>query len=129
MYDDTVVSNVSDLFFHVVFFNIFQVILKTMACKRWSFSSKYSYSIGRVIGFKAKKDVTSGLIVELTDGYNCYNKHSFKMIPAKTIINLICDYDAGVGVPMPIDNKTGTYLCFILGFSLAPGMVIDLIHK
>ena len=80
-----------------------------MACKRWSFSSKYSYSIGRVIGFKAKKDVTSGLTVELTDGYNCYNKHSFKMIPAKTIIDLICDIDAGVGVPMPIDNKTGIY--------------------
>lgn len=89
-----------------------------MACKRWSFSSKYSYSIGRVIGFKAKKDIASGLTVELTDGYKCYNKHSFKMIPAKTIIDMICDIDAGVGVPMPIDNKTGIYHCLPVTLSL-----------
>ena len=81
-----------------------------MACKRWSFSSRYSYSIGRVIGFKPKIDVTSGLTVELTDGYNCYNKHGYKIKPAKTIIDLQCDINAGVGVPMPMDNKTGSHV-------------------
>lgn len=78
-----------------------------MACKRWSFSARYSYSIGRVIGFKPKKDIYSGLIVELTDGYRCYNKHGPKIKPAKTVIDLICDLEAGVGVPMPVNNKTG----------------------
>lgn len=78
-----------------------------MACKRWSFTSRYSYSIGRVIGFKPKPDVYSGLIVELTDGYNCYNKHGRKVNPARTTIDLICDLDAGVGVPMPLSNDTG----------------------
>lgn len=82
------------------------VVLKTMACKRWSFSSRYSYSIGRVMGFKPKENVASGVTVELTDGYNCYNKHGYKVEPAKTIIDLQCDLDAGVGVPMPLDNET-----------------------
>lgn len=52
----------------------------------------------------------SGLTIELTDGYSCYNKHGYKIHPAKTIIDLQCDLNAGVGVPMPLDNKTGEKL-------------------
>lgn len=78
-----------------------------MACKRWSLSSRYSYSLGRVMGFKKIENVSSGLVVELTDGYNCYNKYSQKMQAAKTTITMKCDVNAGVGAPMPSDNASG----------------------
>ena len=69
------------------------------------------------MGFKPKENVASGVTVELTDGYNCYNKHGYKVEPAKTIIDLQCDLDAGVGVPMPLDNETGSILIlFVLVF-------------
>ena len=84
-----------------------------MACKRWSFSSTYSYSIGRVIGFKPKSDVTSGLTVELTDGFRCYNKHKNEMKNAKTIIDLVCDTNAGVGRPTSMGNFSGLFVSFI----------------
>ncbi len=78
-----------------------------MACKRWSLSSRYSYSLGRVIGFKQIANVREGLTVELTDGYNCYNRFAQKMQQAKTIIQMKCDANAGLGAPMPAKNESG----------------------
>lgn len=80
-----------------------------MACKRWSLSSKYSYSLGRVIGFKKMENIQEGLTVELTDGYNCFNRFTQKMQSAITIIKMYCDVNAGYGTPMPVKNASSKF--------------------
>lgn len=79
-----------------------------MACKRWSFDSQNSYSIGEVMSFKKWQDnVTNGLKIELHRGYKCWNKyHRTYQTPVTTIL-MQCDIAAGIGFPEPLDSKTG----------------------
>lgn len=83
------------------------VIVKTMACKRWSFDEQNSYSIGEVLNFlPLKGNETNGLIIKLTGGYRCWNKLAkVYQVPA-TMIHMKCDMEADIGYPEPLDNNT-----------------------
>ena len=79
-----------------------------MACKRWSFDTLHSYSIGEVLSFEPwKENVTKGLYIKLDGGYKCWHKGSTEYETPQTIILMECDLTAGVGFPEPFSNKTG----------------------
>lgn len=74
-----------------------------MSCR----SSWYTRDIdlGSVIGYRAKKDVRSGLFVDLLNGDSCYDPGK-KSSRYQTTLDLRCDIRAGVGNPAPENNRT-----------------------
>ncbi|KAK3697538.1 hypothetical protein QZH41_019779, partial [Actinostola sp. cb2023] len=79
--------------------------LPVMGC-RTSWWSRRDTSIGRVIGFKPKKDIASGVMVELLHGDICLRSSNQRY---NTTIDLTCDVDAGVGNPGPENNYTQVF--------------------
>lgn len=83
-----------------------EIYLKTMACKRWSFDKYQSYPIGRVLNFLPLKNISSGLMINLTHGYQCWHKPTSQHVAASTSIIMQCDPNAGVGKPEARSNDT-----------------------
>ena len=81
--------------------------LRTMSCKRWSFDSFKSYSIGEVLSFFAlpSHEMNKGLTIQLDEGDRCYKKG--KYVSPKTVISMRCDLHSGEGYPEPESNSTG----------------------
>ena len=78
-----------------------------MACMSGWYSIR-DVDIGNVIGYVKKKDITSGLTVELLHGdRRCWDRRRAKYTRYNTTIDMVCDTSAGVGQPM--FNRTSFY--------------------
>lgn len=92
-----------------------------MACKRWSFDKYHSYSIGEVLNFLPLKgkNITKGLMINLTGGYKCFHKVRSNYVKPSTSILMECDLSAGVGRPEPRSNLTGmTIFCLCIAIPI-----------
>ncbi|XP_001629472.2 endosome/lysosome-associated apoptosis and autophagy regulator family member 2 [Nematostella vectensis] len=80
--------------------------LPVMAC-RTSWWGQTDTSLGKVIGFLPRKDIRSGVTVEILHGDKCYTSEPNAKLNAT--IDLICDPNAGIGNPGPEGNYTQVY--------------------
>ncbi|XP_068687640.1 endosome/lysosome-associated apoptosis and autophagy regulator family member 2-like isoform X1 [Montipora foliosa] len=83
-----------------------RVPLPVMACRA---SWIVHISMGSVMGYRAKKDVRSGLFVDLLHGDRCFSGPGREERRYKTTLDLRCNVNAGVGNPGPENNRTRMY--------------------
>lgn len=60
-----------------------------------------SRNIGRIVGFKSRDNVGSGMIVKMTGGSECGTVSNGKARLSETTLTLVCDPLAGSGYPVP----------------------------
>ncbi|KAK2552323.1 Endosome/lysosome-associated apoptosis and autophagy regulator family member 2 [Acropora cervicornis] len=89
--------------------------LPVMACR--SSWGRRDTDIGSVIGYRAKKDVRSGLYVDLLHGDLCYYGRGSQR-RYQTTLDLRCNIYADVGNPGPENNRSGYYFKFPCGYYL-----------
>lgn len=103
----------------VVCYDASGIPIPTFACQH-VFDGKYSVDLGRVIGFQpldpAMVDLARrtrpnepwpanplGLTLIFTEGtLGCAASHGGRAIPRRTDVTMVCDPDAGIGMPVPI---------------------------
>ena len=75
--------------------------MKTMSCmsgkKRYLWSKNY----GKILNFLPlpNNNGTTGLILKMTGGARCWNRAMNNYAISETIIEMICDLEAGIGYP------------------------------